>query len=122
MTYDNLAGILSIAASVCYAELGALMPNAGGDFEYLKKSYGDTCAFSFTWFNFWVSQGGSIAIIATVFGNYMVTLFVGLSAPTSNSTPSKIAAILLICILATLNCRCIKESSFVNVRNSGHFN
>mmetsp|Transcript_23192 Transcript_23192/g.34018 ORF Transcript_23192/g.34018 Transcript_23192/m.34018 type:complete len:491 (-) Transcript_23192:227-1699(-) len=109
-----ISGVLSIAAALCYAELGAMLPTTGGDFVYLRRAYGKTAAFSFVWFNFWVAQPGSQAIIATVFGNYIVTLFTGLDQTTSNSTPSKAAAVLIIAVLVGVNCGGVRESSMLN--------
>ncbi len=36
-----IAGVLVSIAATCYFELGAMMPSAGGDFEYLRVAYGD---------------------------------------------------------------------------------
>jgi len=50
------AGALVCTAILCYCELAAMIPTAGGDFDYLKRAYGDGVAFAFAWFNFWVSD------------------------------------------------------------------
>src|SRR3989441_12425667 len=41
------AGLLSLAGALTYAELGALLPNAGGEYVYLRQSYGEAAAFLF---------------------------------------------------------------------------
>jgi len=66
------ASCLVAVASLCYCELGASIPSAGGDAEYLRQAYGDGAAFLFIWANFWIFKPGSQAIIATVFGQYVV--------------------------------------------------
>ena len=43
------------------------MPTAGGDFDYLRRAYGDRIAFSFAWYNFFVGRSGSHAIMATMY-------------------------------------------------------
>src|SRR5690349_7456059 len=43
------AGSLSLAGALAYAELGAMMPEAGGEFVYLKTAYGRLPAFLFGW-------------------------------------------------------------------------
>ena len=50
---------------VC-VRLGGMMPTAGGDFDYLRRAFGDRVAFSFAWYNFFVGKSGSQAIIATM--------------------------------------------------------
>lgn len=50
----SIAGVLVMMASFCYAELGSIIPSSGGDYDYLKRAYGDQVAFSFAWFNFFV--------------------------------------------------------------------
>jgi len=49
------AGLLSLAGALTYAELGAMLPEAGGEYVYLKKSYGETAAFLFGWQRFIVA-------------------------------------------------------------------
>jgi basic amino acid/polyamine antiporter, APA family len=59
------AGILSLAGALTYAELGAMMPEAGGEYVYLKKSYGQATAFLFGWQRFIVAGSASIATLGT---------------------------------------------------------
>ena len=48
------AGLLVSNTCLVYSELAAMIPTAGGDFDYLRRAYGDKAAFAFAWFNFWV--------------------------------------------------------------------
>jgi APA family basic amino acid/polyamine antiporter len=41
------AGLLSLAGALTYAELGAMLPQAGGEYLYLRHSYGGAAAFAF---------------------------------------------------------------------------
>jgi APA family basic amino acid/polyamine antiporter len=59
-----IAGLLSLAGALCYAELGVLFPRAGGEYVYLRHAYGDTLAFLFGWMRFWIGSTGSIAAYA----------------------------------------------------------
>src|SRR3954463_9487155 len=43
------AGILSLAGALTYAELGAMLPKAGGEYVFLRAAYGDLVAFLFGW-------------------------------------------------------------------------
>lgn len=56
------AGVLSLAGALVYAELGAMMPRAGGEYVFLKEGYGDAVAFLYGWMRFAVGAAGSIAI------------------------------------------------------------
>ena len=56
-------GMLSLFGAMTYAELGAMMPYAGGEYVYLRGAYGDTTAFLYMWTWFAVAKPGSIAAI-----------------------------------------------------------
>ena len=57
------AGLLSLAGALTYAELGAMLPHAGGPYVYLREAYGDAAAFFFGWMIFVAGAAGSIAIL-----------------------------------------------------------
>lgn len=59
-----LAGVLSLAGALTYAELGAMFPRAGGEYVYLREAYGDLTAFLFGWTRFWIAGPGTIAAYA----------------------------------------------------------
>ncbi len=40
-----LGGVLAWCGAMCFAELGAMMPEAGAEYVYLRESYGPTLAF-----------------------------------------------------------------------------
>jgi amino acid transporter len=109
----TVSGFLVIVASMCYAELGAMIPSTGGDFDYLNRAYGKSAAFSFAWFLFWISKPGSQAIIATVFGNYVVRIFTGLNNSSDGSPAAKAAGVLLIIVLTLVNCVGVHATSSV---------
>src|SRR2546429_5099531 len=44
-----LAGIISFFGALAYAELGAIMPRSGGQYVYLRESYGSFLAFICGW-------------------------------------------------------------------------
>ena len=55
---------LSVAGALTYAELGALMPEAGGEYVYLREAYGPMPAFLYGWMRFFIGSAGSIAAYA----------------------------------------------------------
>ena len=64
-------GVVSLIGALCYAELAAAWPHAGGDYHFLQRAYGRRVAFLFAWARFSVITTGSIALLAFVFGDYM---------------------------------------------------
>ena len=59
-----VGGLLSLFGAMTYAELGAMMPYAGGEYVYLRGAYGDTTAFLYMWTWFAVAKPGSIAAMS----------------------------------------------------------
>ena len=68
------AGILSLAGALTYAELGAMLPKAGGEYVFLRAAYGDLPAFLFGWMRIVVGSAGSIAIFGVAFATFASAL------------------------------------------------
>lgn len=66
----GITGIMSLAAALSYGELAAMFPKSGGQYQYLKESYGELTAFLFGWAMFAVIQAGTIAAVAVAFGKF----------------------------------------------------
>jgi APA family basic amino acid/polyamine antiporter len=60
-----VGGMLSMAGAMTYAELGAMKPQAGGEYVYIRDAYGPLPAFLYAWTWFVVAKPGSVATIAT---------------------------------------------------------
>lgn len=56
-------GLLSLFGCMTYAELSAIMPYTGGEYVYLRRSYGDLTAFLYMWTWFAVAKPASIASV-----------------------------------------------------------
>jgi APA family basic amino acid/polyamine antiporter len=69
-----VAGILSMAGALTYAELGTLLPRAGGEYAYLREAYGDGLAFLYGWMRFVMGSAGSIASLAVGFATFLVAI------------------------------------------------
>ncbi|MBN1893554.1 amino acid permease [bacterium] len=65
-----VSGLLTLFGALSYAELGGMIPHAGGQYAYLRESYGKLPAFLFGWTEFWVIKAGSIAAVAVAFAMY----------------------------------------------------
>jgi len=74
-----VGGLLTFAGALTYAELGAAMPEAGGQYVYLKEAYGPLAGFLFGWILFLVYMTGGIAGLALAFSEYTGHLFPSLS-------------------------------------------
>ena len=65
------AGLLSLAGAFCYAELGAMLPSAGGDFVFLRRAYGRLTSFLYGWTVFAIMKTGSQAALSVGFAIFM---------------------------------------------------
>jgi amino acid transporter len=68
-------GVVSLIGALCYAELGSAYPNAGGEYFFLRRAYGDWLSFLFAWARMTVIQTGAIAAIAFVIGDYATQMY-----------------------------------------------
>lgn len=66
-----LGGLLSFIGALCFAELAAAFPDAGGDYHFLRRAFGPRLGFLFAWSRFAVIHTGSMALLAFVFGDYL---------------------------------------------------
>jgi APA family basic amino acid/polyamine antiporter len=94
-----VGGLLSLTGALAYAELGSMMPDAGGEYVYLREGYGDMWAFLYGWMRFWIGSPGSIAAYAVGAMTFM-TGVVDLS-PVGGLTS---ASIMCIVFFSILNC------------------
>ena len=97
-----IGGLFSMAGALTLAELGAMLPSAGGPYVYLREAFGRLPAFLFGWTEFLVIRTGSIATLAAAFGLNFALLFpapFGMNVVAWQTT----AAVLAIVILAAVN-------------------
>ena len=94
-----VGGILSLLGALTYGELGAMDPQAGGLYVYLRDSFGRLPAFLYGWALFFVIGSGSVATLAAAFARY-VQQFVPLG-PWS----AKLVAVGMIAVVAAVNVR-----------------
>lgn len=58
-------GLITLCGCLALAELGAMLPQAGGPYVYLREAYGKLPAFLWGWTEFWIIRTGSIAALST---------------------------------------------------------
>lgn len=72
-----VAGLLSLAGALTYAELAAMWPRAGGEYVFIRNAYNSRLAFLFGWMRFFASGAGSLAALAVGFAIFLNVLFGG---------------------------------------------
>ncbi len=65
-----LGGMMALSGALTYAELGAMMPRAGGVYVFLTEAYGGLVGFLYGWAYFLVVNTGAIAALAVAFSTY----------------------------------------------------
>ena len=90
-------GAMALCGALCYGELAARFPQAGGGYVYMREAYGESIAFLYGWMALAVMDPGITAVLATGLGKYSGYLL-GLSP-----AGVKIVAIAAILLLAAAN-------------------
>src|SRR5262249_47312479 len=70
-----VAGLMTIIGALSYAELAAMMPQAGGQYVYLREAYSPMWGFLYGWTCFLVIQTGSIAAVGVAFAKFLGVFF-----------------------------------------------
>jgi basic amino acid/polyamine antiporter, APA family len=73
-------GALTLFGALTYAELAAALPEAGGEYVYLREAYGPFFGFLYGWTQTWVAKSASIATLATGFFLYLSNFYPGLDS------------------------------------------
>ena len=99
-----VGGVLSIVGGLVYAEMGAMIPRAGGMYVYFRECFGELPAFLFAWVAYWVIQTGSNAAVAVGFATYLSVFFPSLSTSriVAHAGPFAISAGQLAAVALTL--------------------
>lgn len=98
-----IGGALTICGALTYAELAAMLPFAGGDYQFLKTAYGRWAGFMLGWTSFWVIGPGSSAALAIALVSYLGS-FIHLAGPVQE----KLVAIALIAGFSLVNIRGVR--------------
>ncbi len=64
-------GLIAIAGALCYAELGTMFPEPGGQYNYLKQAFGPLWGFLFAWTALLAIQAGPVAYLGVALGDYL---------------------------------------------------
>ena len=102
-----IGGLISLMGGLCYAELGASMPKAGGSYVYLSQAYHPSVGFMCGFSSWLLGGAGSIAAIAIAFPKAFSSLI------PMNDLTIKAVAIGLILLLTAINYVGVKSGTLV---------
>lgn len=109
----GVGGFVALLGAVCFAELGAMFSQSGGQYVYLEKAFSRWLGFLFGWTLFTTIQTGALAAVS-----FTCARFIGQFVPLSSLGTSVLAAALII-VLSLVNYFGIKPGTLVqNVFNS----
>ncbi len=121
-----ITGLLTVAAALSYGELAAMMPNAGGQYVYLRESYSPLWGFLYGWTLFLVIQTGTIAAVCVGFARFLGVLVPAVSPSAWIIRPiilsskyaislswQQLIAILLILFLTAVNTRGLRPGKII---------
>ena len=115
-----VTGIITVIGALSYGELAGMMPQAGGQYVYLREAYNPLIGFLYGWTLFLVIQAGTIAAVAVAFAKFTAVLMPGLSEKNVlleiaglKISAAQILAILSIAILTYVNTRGLREGKIV---------
>jgi basic amino acid/polyamine antiporter, APA family len=114
-----VGGALSFFGALTYAELGAMKPQAGGEYVYVRDGYGPLAGFLYAWTWFIVAKPGSIATVATglvrVLGTFSIFSFFSVNAM---AAPFVVTWGQLVAIAAAIF---ISFLNYLGVKKAGEF-
>ena len=114
-----IGGLLSFFGALTYAELGAMKPQVGGEYVYVRDAYGPLAGFLYSWTWFLIAKPASIATVTTGIARILQTLpvFSFFSRPWITN-PLTVNYGQLVAIAATV---LVSWLNYVGVRRAGEF-
>jgi APA family basic amino acid/polyamine antiporter len=111
---------LTMIAALSYGELAAAMPQAGGQYVYLRESFGPLSGFLYGWTLFLVIQTGTIAAVAVAFAKFTGVFVPWISAQNHligsgkvGLTTQQLLAIVIVLMLSAVNMRGVRTGAAV---------
>jgi APA family basic amino acid/polyamine antiporter len=114
-----VGGLLSFFGALTYAELGAMKPQAGGEYVYVRDAYGPLAGFLYSWTTFLIAKPASIATITTGLVRILETFPVfSFFSHACISRPFTVTYGQLVAVGATV---LISWLNYIGVRRAGEF-
>jgi basic amino acid/polyamine antiporter, APA family len=119
------AGLIVLLAGFAFAELGAMFPEAGGQYIYLREAYGPFAAFLYGWILFTAGNSGGLAAQSILFALFVGRLLPAFPAETIlyshvlaygiawHLTRGSVFAIFFIIVLTLVNIRGVKVAAIL---------
>ncbi len=101
LTVWIVAGFLSLAGALTYAELASMMPRAGSEYIFMREAYGRRLAFVYGWMRFSIGIPGAQAAKAVAFAIFLNILTGG---ALSEEWKRSAAAIAIVVAITAINC------------------
>jgi APA family basic amino acid/polyamine antiporter len=115
-----ITGVITLIAALSYGELAAMVPEAGGQYVYLREAYNPLIGFLYGWTLFLVIQTGTIAAVAVAFAKFTAIFIPILSEKNIlfslgkfNISAAQLFAILSLVVLTLINARGVKEGKLI---------
>ena len=118
LTVWVVAGLLSLAGALTYAELTAMMPRAGGEYVFMREAYGPGAGFLSGWMQIFIAKTGSQASVALVFAASLNDL-TGKAVSGVGRYGVQLTAVAIIVLITLLNCAAVKVSGWVATALTG---
>lgn len=106
-------GILAVCGALCYGELGAAMPRAGGEYVYLGELYHPALGFLTGWVSFFVGFSAPLAASSLGFSEYLGSAFPALIGWGDPELLKKGLAVVVLLALAAVHSRGIEIGALV---------
>ena len=117
-----VGGLLSFFGALTYAELGAMKPQAGGEYVYVRDAYGPLAGFLYGWTWFLIAKPASIATVTTGLVRTLATfpVFSFFSRPCLSAGANSFAVTYgqLVAIAAAIF---ITWLNYIGIRKAGEF-
>ncbi|MCH7567320.1 MAG: amino acid permease, partial [Nitrospirae bacterium] len=110
-----LNGLITSLTSMYYAELGSVLPGAGGGFLYIKEALGGTAGFLAGWMS-WFAQAVAGSLYGLAFGRFAAELIELVDLPTFGLSTDQLSMSLMTIIILTfifINYRGASETAAV---------
>lgn len=99
-----VGGVVALSGALCYAELAAMFPRSGGEYNFLARAYHPAVGFMAGWLSATVGFAAPIALAAMAFGAYLNGVLPGTPAPT-------LVALAITWLVAAVHLSGIRQSS-----------
>lgn len=118
-----ITGVVTVIGALTYAELAGMMPNAGGQYVFLREGLAPSAGFLYGWTLFTVIQSGTIAAVAVAFGRFLGVLIPSLTPDVFlklgsfdmpggtiqlGLSPQRVVAIVMVAVLTAVNIRGVR--------------